>query len=74
MSTQAPNRKRKVQIGPLNSIGGLVVEMARVYRQARRLEIDTVDAGRLVYMLTQMRAALEASDIERRLDALERAR
>ena len=46
--------ERKVRIGPLDTVGGVVVEMGRVYRQARRGDIDTVDAGRLVYMLTQM--------------------
>ena len=47
-------RQRNVRIGHLDTVGGVVVEMGRVYRQARRGDIDTMDAGRLVYMLTQM--------------------
>ncbi len=46
--------KRNVRIGPLDTVGGVVVEMSRVYRQARRGDIDTMDAGRLDDMLTQM--------------------
>ena len=45
---------RKVRIGPLDTVGGVVVEMGRVYRQARCGDIDTVETGRLDDMLTQM--------------------
>ena len=47
-------RKRKVRIGHLVSVGGVVTELGRVYRQARCGDIDTVETGRLDDMLTQM--------------------
>ncbi len=64
-------QRRKVRIGPLDTIGHVVVELGRVYRQARRGDMDTADATRLAMILREIRTALEAGDIERRLDALE---
>jgi hypothetical protein len=64
--------QRHVRIGPLDTVGGVVTEMGKVYRQARRGELDSTLAGRLVYMLTQMRGALEAGVLEERLRKLEK--
>ena len=69
MSEQA-----KVRIGRLDTVGGVVKAMGRVYRQARRAEIEVERAGKLVYMLTQMRAALEVVSLEDRIAALEARR
>ena len=66
-------RQRKVRIGPLATVGGVVTELGRVYRLARRGEMDMTDAKSLTYVLREIRCALEASDIERRIEALERA-
>ena len=63
--------KAKVRIGPLNTVGGVVTELGRIYRLARRSELDMADAKGLTYILREIRCALEASDIERRLEALE---
>ncbi len=68
------SNKTKTRIGRLNTVGGVVGEMARVYRQARRGELDTVDGSRLVNMLREIRVALEMSELERRLEALETGR
>ncbi len=65
------SEKEKVRIGPLNTVGGVVTELGRVYRLARRSELDMADAKALTYVLREIRCALEASDIERRLEALE---
>ena len=46
--------------------------MGRVYRQARRSEIATKDASRLIYMLDRLRTVLDVVGLERRLDELER--
>ena len=67
------DRKRKVRIGHLVSVGGVVTELGRVYRQARRGEMDMAEAKSLVYCLRELRCALEAGDIERRLEELEEA-
>ena len=65
------DRQRKVRIGHLDTLGGILLEMGRVYRQARHEEIDTVDGSRLVSMLREMRAVLELSELETRLRKLE---
>ena len=67
------DRKRKIRIGHLNTVGGVVAELGRVYRHARRGEMDMSEAKSLVYCLRELRCALEAGDIERRLDELEEA-
>lgn len=63
----------KRRIGPLDSIGGVAREMRRVYRLAAREVMEVERASKLIYMLTQIRGALEAGDIERRIEALEAA-
>ncbi len=63
--------KATIRIGPLNTVGGVVTELGRIYRLARRSELDMADAKALTYVLREIRCALEASDIERRLEALE---
>ncbi len=66
--------RTKPRIGRLNTVGGVVTELGRIYRQARRGELDVGDATRLASILREIRCALEASEIERRLDALEAGR
>ena len=46
-------------------------EMARVYRDARTARIDSQDASRFVYILSQIGKLIELSDIEKRLEILE---
>ena len=65
------SKKAKPRIGPLNTVGGVVTELGRIYRLARRSELDMADAKALTYVLREIRCALEAGDIERRLEALE---
>ncbi len=65
------SEKAKIRIGPLNTVGGVVTELGRIYRLARRSELDMGEAKALTYVLREIRCALEASDIERRLEALE---
>lgn len=65
------SEKAKMRIGRLNTVGGVVAELGRVYRQARRAELDLGDATRLAMILREIRCALEATEIERRIEALE---
>ncbi len=67
------SKKAKVRIGPLNTVGGVVTELGRVYRKARRGDMDMGEAKSLTYVLRELRCALEAGDVERRLDELEAA-
>lgn len=48
-------------------------EMARVYREARARTLETAEASRLIYMLSQITKAYELSVIEKRLTDLEQA-
>ncbi len=65
------SEQKKPRIGALDTVGGVVTELGRIYRLARRSELDMADAKALTYVLREIRCALEASDIERRLEALE---
>ena len=61
---------KKKRVGPLSGVGQVCAEMARCYREARRGELPIKDASRLVHMLGQLRAGLEAGDLEQRIAAL----
>ena len=63
------SKKRAQRVGRLHTVGHIVSEMGKLYRQARRDEINSADASRLASILALMR--LEASELERRLAALE---
>ncbi len=65
--------KAEIRIAPLTTIGGVLTELGKVYRAARRGQLDTGDATRLAFILREIRIALESSDIEKRLEALEGA-
>ena len=65
--------KRGIKIGKLDRPLAVAAELARLYRHARRGEIDSLDASRLANILTALRHALEASEIEARLTILEDA-
>ncbi len=55
----------------LRDIDAIRREMGRVYRDARRGQIESSEAARLVYILGELRKTYEASTLERRLAALE---
>ena len=63
--------KGKIRIGPLDDIGGLLTEMAKVYRESRRGELAIEDGSRLIHMLGIMRSTLELASLEVRIAALE---
>jgi hypothetical protein len=70
-TSQAP------RIGHLDSLGGVVREMAALYREARTGKLAPDIACKLVYVLREVRAALEAQVLERlelRLEAIEAGR
>lgn len=48
------------------------LEMAKVYRDMRRGDIDMADGTKLVYVLSQLNKAIETSLVEARMEALER--
>ena len=65
------SEKAKIRIGRLDTVGGVVTELGRVYRAARRGKLDVGDATRLSMILREIRCALEVSEFERRIQELE---
>jgi len=65
---QLPTPLRKV---PLQSLEDVRREAARVYREARAGRLETADASRLSFMLQGIAKMIEATTIERRIEALE---
>ncbi len=65
------SEKPKIRIGRLDSVGGVVTELGRIYRQARRGDLDVGDATRLAMILREIRGAVEVGDMEARLLAVE---
>ena len=49
------SEKPKIRIGRLNTVGGVVSELGRIYRQARRGELHVGDATRLAMILREIR-------------------
>jgi len=65
-------KARNVRVGPLDTVGRVASELGRLYRAARRGEIDENKAAKYAYILTALRQCLEISAIEERLIELER--
>ena len=65
-----PTRKT---VGRLDSVAGVRRELARLYVEARRAELDVSDASKLANVLAVLSRILESSVIEERLSALEAA-
>jgi len=59
------------RVGRLDTVSSVVTELGRLYRAARRGDVPIGDAAKLTYILTAIRAALETSSLEKRLDVLE---
>jgi len=49
------------------------IEIGRLYRLARRKEIETIEAYRLAQVLQVLKAYLETTEIEQRLAEIEAA-
>jgi len=63
--------QQKLRVGRLNTIGNVRHELGRVYRAARREEMDSLDASRLAAILKVVIECIRAHDFEDRLGALE---
>ena len=55
-------RKPVPRVGRLDFIGAVVSELGKVYRSARKGDLDCLDAVRLANVLREIRAALEISE------------
>lgn len=59
-------------VAKLDSLKDVRREMAKVYREARSGIIEAQDGTKLVWMLAAIGKAIEGSDIEKRIEALEK--
>ena len=71
--TKPTVKKRGPRIGRLTCVGMVGIEIGRLYRLARRKEIETIEAYRLAQVLQVLKACLETTEIEQRLADIERA-
>jgi len=71
-SSQAspPLRPRKIV---LTKVSHIRAELGRLYGEARRREIDVTDASKLANLLGILHRVIASSDLEARLEALERS-
>jgi hypothetical protein len=69
---QPPIPRGKPNVGRLHKLSSVRQEMARLYREARRGKGTVADAGRLAYILSLIARIIEGSDLERRLETLEK--
>lgn len=60
-----PLAKRTLIRAPLSTLGGVIAETTKVYRDARSGKLPHDDARSLVWMLSQLRAMLETQGLER---------
>lgn len=66
-----------VKVGKLNTIGAVRTEMARLYRSARKAagpSPDAATASKLAYLLNHIAKSIEGTELEKRIEALERNR
>ncbi len=70
LATDSPRRPGRIRV-PLNTATGILHELSRVYRAARRGELPTTEATRLAFVLGTMAKIVEATSFEERLDRLE---
>ena len=63
--------RANIRIGKMDTLGGVIDEMKRVYREMRRGSLDTMEGKRLADVLTAIRQGMEISEIELRLRDLE---
>ena len=67
---RTPTRPRRPVLKTLPDVRR---EMARVYREMRRGRLETQDATRMTYVLTQIAKIIQTAELEARIEAVERA-
>lgn len=65
---QSPPAPRRICLRDIDAVRR---EMARLYRDARRGQLEITAAAKLTYILGELRRTFELSVIERRISALE---
>jgi hypothetical protein len=70
-ATEREPRPRGPRIARLTSVARCGVEIGKLYRLMRRGELETIEGLRMTHALLGLKACLEQSEVERRLDAIE---
>lgn len=70
-SEARPPARKRLRL-PLGKIDDVARELARLYRAARAGEMETSDASRLANILQILSRVLEGSDLEKRIEAIEK--
>lgn len=60
------------RVGRLDRASDVRVELARLYRSARKGDLPISDAARLGYLLSLLGRLIETSDLEQRIERLEK--
>src|SRR3954453_21898931 len=61
----------RCRVGPLDTLGAVRAEAARLYRAGRRGELPAQDAGRLATVLALVAKLIEGGELEQRMTRLE---
>ena len=64
-ATGTPPKERTLVRHALGSVGGIIAETTKVYREARDGKLEHDKARSLVWMLSQLRAMVETQALER---------
>ena len=64
-------RKRGPYVGKLNTIEMIRRELCRLYKLARKGEVDTLDAHRMAGILNLAARLIEGQELEKRVESLE---
>lgn len=72
-NTAPPPGAKKRYIGRLDSVGGVRREICRLYRDARRGDLNVADASRMANILALAGRLLEGQELEERVKKLEEA-
>ncbi|MGX5658178.1 hypothetical protein ACWKWV_00440 [Castellaniella ginsengisoli] len=67
-----PTHPKRLRL-PLTTAVDVRKELARLYRSMKVGQIPAADGTKLAYVLNILRQTIETSDIEQRLEALEKA-
>lgn len=67
------NQGKSKRIGPLDDVRGVRLELRKLYREARRGEIETIDLTRFIGALREMKGCIIAETFEDRIAAMEAA-
>ena len=68
-----PEAEKTKRIGPLDDVKSVRRELGRLYREARRGNIDTLELTRFVTALRELKGCLISETFEDRIAALEEA-